>query len=124
MPKVPTGDPELYYQAAPLLLVPDVVATADYYRRVLGFVSDPETSGPEYSVVWRDHAAVHFGRGKAPPVGVRIYFWVKEVDRVYGEVVARGARVTTELGTRPYRIRDFAIEDPNGVTLVFGQVWD
>jgi hypothetical protein len=28
------------------------------------------------------------------------------------------------IGTRPYRIRDFCIEDPNGVTLVFGQDWD
>ena len=124
MPKVPTGDPELYYQAAPLLLVPDVTATAQYYRSVLGFVSDPDGTSPEYSVVWRDHAAVHFARGERAPLGARIFFWVKDVDRVHDEVVAKGARITGAIGTRPYRIRDFSIEDPNGVMLVFAQDWE
>ena len=124
MPRLPIGNPELYYQAAPLLLVPDVTATAEYYRRVLGFVSDPEGMSPEYSVVWRDNAAVHFARGEKAPVGVRVFFWVKDVDRVYGEVTAKGARITVPIGTRPYRIRDSCVEDPNGVTLVFGQDWE
>jgi catechol 2,3-dioxygenase-like lactoylglutathione lyase family enzyme len=123
MPKLPVGDPELYYQAAPLLLVPDVVAAADYYRNVLGFVS-AEALSPEYGVVWRDQAAVHFARGEGPPSGVRIFFWVKDVDRVHAEVAAKGVRITVPIGTRPYRIRDFCIEDPNGVTLVFGQDWE
>jgi catechol 2,3-dioxygenase-like lactoylglutathione lyase family enzyme len=121
MPKLPIGDPELYYQAAPLLLVPDVTGTAEYYRRVLGFVLDPEGASSEYSVVWRDHAAVHFARGETTPVGVRIFFWVKDVDRVHHEVAARGARITVPIATRPYRIRDFCVEDPNGITLVFAQ---
>ena len=124
MPKLPIGDPELYYQAAPVLLVPDVGATVEYYHRVLGFVSDPEAVSPDYGVVWRDHAAVHFVRGERAPHGVRIFFWVKDVDRVHAEVAANGARITVPLGTRPYRIRDFGIEDPNGVALVFGQDWD
>lgn len=124
MPKLPIGDPELYYQAAPLLLVPDVTVSAEYYRDALGFSSDAAGNSPEYSVVWRDHAAVHFARGAQAPTGVRIFFWVKDVDRVYREVQARGARITVELGTRPYGIRDFCAEDPNGITLVFGQDTD
>jgi len=124
MPKLPIGDPELYYQAAPLLLVPDVTATAEYYRSVLGFVSDSAGNSPEYSVVWRDHAAVHFARGENAPSGVRVFFWVKDVDRVHADVTAKGARVTVPIGTRPYHIRDFCVEDPNGVTLVFAQDWD
>ena len=51
MPDIPTSNPEQFYQGAPLLLVPDVLATADFYRRVLGFKSDPETATPEYAVV-------------------------------------------------------------------------
>lgn len=121
MPKMPTADPELYYQGAPLLQVPDVSATADYYRKVLGFVSDPGGTSDEYTVVWRDNASVHLARAEQPPRGVRIFFWVKDADRVHDEVVANGAKVTTPIGTRPYGIRDFCVEDPNGVTLVFGQ---
>jgi len=36
VPDVPTNNPEQFYQGAPLLLVPDVSATADFYRRILG----------------------------------------------------------------------------------------
>ena len=41
MPDVPTSNPEQFYQGAPLLLVPDVSATADFYRTILGFKADP-----------------------------------------------------------------------------------
>jgi uncharacterized glyoxalase superfamily protein PhnB len=124
VPTLPIGDPELYYQAAPILLVPDVATTADYYRRVLGFQSDPEGTSPDYSVVWRDHAAVHFASGERVSAGVRLFFWVKDVERIYREVQANGARITVPIETRPYGIRDFSIEDPNGVVLVFGQDWE
>jgi catechol 2,3-dioxygenase-like lactoylglutathione lyase family enzyme len=124
MPDHPTGDPEQFYQGAPLLLVPDVLATADYYRKVLGFRSDPEGSSPQYSVVWRDNASVHLAPGERAPTGVRIFFWVKDVNRIYEDVVRQGAEIAVPIGTRPYRIRDFSVRDPNGVLLVFGQDWD
>ena len=124
MPDVPTSNPEQFCQGAPLLLVPDVRATADFYRSVLGFESDPGADRPEYSVVWRDNAAVHLAEGEHAPTGVRIFFWVKDVNRLYEEVVQRGAAIAVPIGTRPYRVRDFAIRDPNGVMVVCGQDWD
>jgi predicted enzyme related to lactoylglutathione lyase len=124
MPDVPTSTPEQFCQGAPLLLVPDVRATADFYRRVLEFKSDPGADTPEYSVVWRENAAVHLAQGEHAPTGVRIFFWVKDVDTLYDEVVQRGAAVAVPIGTRPYRVRDFAIRDPNGVMVVCGQDWD
>jgi catechol 2,3-dioxygenase-like lactoylglutathione lyase family enzyme len=71
MPDVPTSNPEQFYQGAPVLLVPDVPATADFYRRVLGFRTDPGTDTPEYTVVWRDNAALHLARASISPSGVR-----------------------------------------------------
>jgi predicted enzyme related to lactoylglutathione lyase len=121
MPDVPTSNPEQFCQGAPLLLVPDVCATADFYRSVLGFKSDPRADTPEYSVVWRDNAAVHLAQGEHAPMGVRIFFWVKDVNTLYEEVVQRGAAIAVPIGTRPYRVRDFAIRDPNGVMVVCGQ---
>jgi hypothetical protein len=47
MPNVPTSNPEQFDQAAPLLLVPDVPATAVFSRRMLGFESDPGAATPE-----------------------------------------------------------------------------
>jgi len=124
MPDHPSGNPVQFYQGAPVLLVPDVPATASFYRRILGFRSDPGAETPEYSVVWRDNAAVHLAKGERAPDGVRIFFWVKEVNALYEEVVAQGAVIEVPIGTRPYRVRDFSIRDPNGVMLVFGQDWD
>jgi len=56
--------------------------------------------------------------------GVRIFFWVKDVNALYAEVVGRGAAIAVPIGTRPCRVRDFSIYDPNGVLVVFGQDWD
>ena len=123
MPSMPTGNPEQFYQGAPLLLVPDVLATAEYYRKVLGFMSDPGATTPEYSVVWRDNAAVHLAKGAQLPEGVRIFFWVKDVNGLYEDVTKQGVEIAIPIETRPYKIRDFSIRDPNGVLLVFGQNW-
>jgi predicted enzyme related to lactoylglutathione lyase len=124
MPDVPTSNPEQFYQGAPLLSVPDVSATADFYRRILGFKADAGAETRDYSVVWRDNAAVHLAKGEQAPTGVRIFFWVKDVNALYTEIIRRGAVIAVPIGTRPYRVRDFSIRDPNGVEVVFGQDWD
>ena len=124
MPDVPTSNPEQFYQGAPVLLVPDVPATADFYRRVLGFRTDPGTDTPEYTVVWRDNAALHLARGEHPPSGVRLFFWVRDVDMLYQEVVGRGVAIDVPIGTRLYGVRDFSIRDPNGVVVILGQDWE
>jgi predicted enzyme related to lactoylglutathione lyase len=121
VPDVPTNNPEQFYQGAPVLLVPDVSATADFYRKILGFKADPGTDTPEYSVVWRDNAAVHLAKGEHAPTGVRVFFWVKDVNALYEQVIKQGATVAVPIGTRPYGVRDFSIRDPNGVEVVFGQ---
>ena len=123
MPGVPTSNPEQFYQGAPLLLVPDVSATADFYRKILGFKTDPGAETGDYSVVWRDNAAVHFAKGEEAPTGVRIFFWVKDVNGLYAEMTSRGAAIAVPIGTRPYQVRDFSVRDPNGVVVVFGQDW-
>ena len=124
MPDIPTSNPEQFYQGAPVLLVPDVPATAAFYRNVLGFRTDPGTATPDYTVVWRDNAAIHLARGEHAPTGVRIFFWVKNVNALHDEVVARGAAIDVPIATRPYHVRDFSSRDPNGVVVVLGQDWD
>ena len=79
---------------------------------------------PDYAVVWRDNAAVHFAKGKTAPTGVRIFFWVKDVNALHEEVKKRGATIAVPIETRSYGIRDFSVDDPNGVMVVLGQDWD
>ena len=124
MPDTPTSNPEQFYQGAPIITVPDVAATAAFYRNTLGFKTDSGTETADYGVVWRDNAAVHFAKGDTRPAGVRIFFWVKDVNALYEQVVARGATVVVPIDTRSYGVRDFSIRDPNGVEVVLGQDWD
>jgi predicted enzyme related to lactoylglutathione lyase len=105
------------------LHVSDVVATAAFYRDVLGFVWD--FGDQSYAVVWRDNSAIHFVRDDASPIGsprgVHLFQWVKDVDAYYREIVDRGAEVAKEPADQPYGIREFGLSDVNGVGIVFGQ---
>src|ERR1051325_187486 len=124
MPDFPTGNPEQFYQGAPVLSVPDVAATAAFYRTMLGFRSDPGAESPDYAVVWRGNAGGQLARGERAPAGVRIFFWVRDVNALYEEVIGRRVPIDVPIDTRPYGIRDFSVRDPNGVVVIFGQDWD
>ena len=58
MPELPSSNPKQFVQGAPVLHVSDVVATAVFYRDVLGFMWD--FGDDTYAVVWRDNSAIHF----------------------------------------------------------------
>jgi uncharacterized glyoxalase superfamily protein PhnB len=57
-------------------------------------------------------------------MGVRILFWVKDVNALHEEVLKRGAAIAVPVQTRPYGVREFSMLDPNGVVVVLGQDWD
>ena len=119
MPDRPTSNPNQFIQSAPILQVDDVIESTDYYRDILGFNCD--FVSPEYGVVWRDNAAIHFGRSDETQKAARLFLWLIDVDRYYQEILQRGARISIEIADRDYKIRDFAVEDINGAILVFGQ---
>jgi len=119
MPGVPTSNPAQFFQGAPVLHVPDVKAAAAFYQHVLGFTSDFEDEA--YAVVWRDNSAIHFVRAQGTPSGVHLFQWVRDVDAYFREILSRGAVVRSEPADQPYGIREFGVQDLNGVGIVFGQ---
>lgn len=119
MPALPSANPAQFVQGAPVLHVPDVKATAAFYRDVLGFTWD--FGDDAYAVVWRDNSAIHLVRDAGQPTGVHLFQWVRDVDAYYREVIGRGAGVASELTNQPYGIREFSVRDVNGVSVVFGQ---
>ena len=118
MPNLPVSNPSQFIQGAPVLQVPDVAATATFYRDVLGFTWD--FSSDDYAVVWRDNSAIHLAKGDGRPTGVHLFQWVQDVDAYYAEIVSRGAAVETMPEDRSYGIRDFSLRDVNGLVVVFG----
>lgn len=114
--------------SAPIIAVPNVRQTVDYYIENLGFeliatVLEP----PVYGMVQRDGFQLHFGksdsftpnnkhRGDLPD----FILWVPEIDIYYGQVKQKGVTIVTPITLRPYGSREFIIEDLNGYHILIG----
>ena len=119
MPEVPTSNPKLFIQSAPVLHVRDVRATAAYYRDVLGFAWEYDDG--YYSVMRRDNAAIHLVKDDRTPEGVHLFVLVNDVGAYHDEAVERGADITRDVADQPYGLREFALRDVNGIEIIFGQ---
>jgi uncharacterized glyoxalase superfamily protein PhnB len=85
----------------------------------LGFTWD--FGDAQYSVVWRDNAAIHFVKDDRTPAGVHLFQWVRDVDAYHDEIAGRGAQIASAPTNRPYGVRELAVQDINGIGIVFGQ---
>src|SRR5215510_11546550 len=114
MPALPSSNPAQFVQGAPVLHVPDVKATAAFYRDALGFTWD---FGDEaYAVVWRENSAIHFVRDDRGPGGVHLFQWIKDVDAYHKELLGRGAEIASGPTDQPYGdyITGSYVETPGG----------
>lgn len=50
-----------------------------------------------------------------------LFATVKEIEALYEEFVSRGAAIHYELKTNEYQMREFAVIDPQGYTIGFGE---
>jgi hypothetical protein len=115
---------------APTFLVPDVGATAEWYRTYLGFAADfvPKSPPYVYGSLHRDGIEIMLLRqeGYRKPEITRpgglwdAYVRMRGVRELYEEVRAKIA-VASELTKRPYGDWEFEVRDPNGYVLVFGE---
>jgi predicted enzyme related to lactoylglutathione lyase len=108
-------------RAAPVLGADDIGAAVAFYKDVLGFAEGWKRGTPPLiAQVLRDESEVHITRRVGAAVG-SVYFSVVGVDAYYAEVRARGGSVVEPIGDRPTGMRDFALKDPAGNTLTFGE---
>ena len=119
-----------FKRIATQFVVEDVVATAEYYRDVLGFeilgyFADP----PIYAMVARDGVEMHFGKADSEPqsssvelrrVGFDAYIWVNDIQGLFDELSAAGANIIEGPVQRVYGSNEVVIRDCNGFQLVFG----
>ncbi|MFN3524272.1 MAG: VOC family protein [Phenylobacterium sp.] len=123
--------------AAPVLLVSDVFATAEYYRDVLGF-SFGEIHGdpPSFVVVRRDGAQLMFrqpSRGQPQPANgavspafpIDVFLHVDDVDALAHELRARRADILDGPTHRAiWNGKELTVRDCDGRVLCFGQAMD
>jgi predicted enzyme related to lactoylglutathione lyase len=111
---------------SPMLAVADMDQTLDFYTSLLGFVVI--MTSPEYSIVERDGATIHFMKAADESVmdAVRghteIYIEVDDIQSIWEQVDAhRGSHKIRDLFDQPYGMTEFHIEDPNKCLVFVGQ---
>ena len=106
----------------PMLQTNDMARTRQWYEDVLGFRC-VAAQGDEWCRLERDQVAIMFMRNAhlgAPHATATQYIFVDDVHALLAGI--RG-RCTAEWGPEamPYGMTEFAIKDPNGYLLSFGQ---
>jgi len=119
--------------SSPVLLVGDIVASADYFRDCVGFdkrafYGEP----PSFCICQRDGFCMMLAQVDDPGMIVpfwkirektsNAYFWVDDADALYNEIKAKGARMDYGPRTQPYGVREFGIQDLDGHDISFGHV--
>jgi uncharacterized glyoxalase superfamily protein PhnB len=119
-------------ETAAILLVKNVVASANHYRDALGF-SFPRFWGdpPSFVILRRDGMSLMLKQAD-DPTDVRphwkvskglwnAYFWVTGVDALYAEFVANSAKIDYPICNQSYGCREFGVQDVDGYDIGFGQ---
>jgi len=110
--------------AATVFVVTDMTKSVGYYRDVLGFRVTFEYGQPTfYACLCRDEVALHLiasAQSKRLPGNGGISVFVRDVDTVYAELLARGAKLLGQPQNYDYGMRDFDVVDLDGNQLTFG----
>ena len=124
--------PELI-STAPVLLVRDIHAAANYYRDKLGFSYDKLWGDPpDFCMVYRNGITVMLSQVGSDATVLphwqvvekmwSAYFWVDDAKTLYEEFCQSGTKIDYELGMKPYGVLEFGVQDLDGHDLGFGEV--
>lgn len=108
-------------RATPQLPVENVEETQRYYRDVLGFHIDWTWGENDYGSVSCDETILFLCSAKPPLSPNCLFIHVSEVDALYAELKANGAKMISEPEDKPWGMREFTVEDNNGHCLRMAQ---
>lgn len=119
-------------EAAPFLMVEDVVKAAEYYRDKLGFeLGRYFGSPPGFVIVRRNTARIMLRQANVHPAlnsnvtkladALDLYVWVSDVSALADELRNRGAKIVGEPELEDGR-REMLVKDLDGYLICFGEV--
>jgi catechol 2,3-dioxygenase-like lactoylglutathione lyase family enzyme len=100
----------------PVLPVADVEQAAEFFREKLGFDIRQSASKWGWAIVSRNGAEIVLAP-KEWPAGCEIR--VEDVDRMFDELLGRGAEFESGPTNQEYGARDFAVRGPDGYQIAF-----
>ena len=107
-----------FEHANPVLSVADMKQSLEYYVGVLGF-SNAEWGGDDFTCVTRDGADIYLSAGDQGHSGTWVWLGVDDVEALYEEYRASGARILMPPENFPWAC-EMRVEDPDGHVLRFG----
>lgn len=107
----------------PIVPATDMARTMLFFES-LGFSVRPYADGSQYAFAQMDGQHLHIrkagaGEFTANPGGV--YLYVDDVDAFYDRVVASGITPLDKPADYEWKMREFAIGDPDGLLIRIGQ---
>ena len=112
--------------AIPKLPFIDKQKTIDFYINQLSFklISDYG----DYFIIKADTAELHFfHHPKLKPTASHFMVYLRMdggIKDFYQHIISKNTQILTNLETKPWGQTEFAITDPNGTLLTFGQATD
>jgi uncharacterized glyoxalase superfamily protein PhnB len=114
--------------ARSVLAVRDLQISTRHYMDVLGFRRDFGDGTDGWSFLSRDGFKVMLGECSdekpASELGNHSYIayvTVEGIDKIYSELVARGAHVTSAPTDKAWGLREFTLRTPDGHRYTFGE---
>ena len=119
-------DQELFSHASTVWPVRDMEASLAYYTDILGFEVTFTWEQPiTYAVLKRGNITINLVIRDDMPADYKplaaLYVFVHDVDALWADFTAKGAKVLNPIGDREYGMRDFDLQDPNGYRIVIGK---
>jgi catechol 2,3-dioxygenase-like lactoylglutathione lyase family enzyme len=111
----------MWLTITPELPVADVAAAQTWYRDVLGCRIAWISPDASYGAVYADTHELFLALRPAPRPRVTYCVRVDDADAAYAACRETGAKIVAELGTRPWAMREFSVEDLDGHRVRIGQ---
>jgi uncharacterized glyoxalase superfamily protein PhnB len=109
-----------------VLAVPDKNVSANFFIDILGFKKIFENDG--WIFVIKEDCQVMLGEcrdaispSKLGDHSYFSYFLVDNASDYFEEVKAKGATITSTLADKPWKMREFGIQTPDGFRIMVGQ---
>jgi PhnB protein len=118
--------PEGFHTATPYLIVPDVASALKFYQQAFGAVvlnhyedfRNAEIKIGNSPIMIGGHPEIKSEQGSASDLPrVSVYLYVEDVDTLFNQAIAAGAKELYPVKDQPYGNREGGIADP------FGIVW-
>jgi predicted enzyme related to lactoylglutathione lyase len=107
-----------FENSQPILKVADMAVSVRYYVDVLGF-KNADWGNTHFTSVNRDLAGIYLCQGGQGHAGTWVWIGVEDVEVLYHEYQACGARIRHPPENYPWAY-EMKVEDPDGHVLRFG----